>query len=266
MRQACGESFTGKGDPLTNVTPELLNELRPLTDPGELLKTLHDRFGDRMAIGTGGQLTGAVIVALCSEAGFKPRVFTNDTGRLFQETLTLFERVEKKYGLTIERYGPTPSEVEQMVSENGEYLFFDSKEKQELCCRLRKVVPNERALRTVDVWVTGLRADQSPDRRSTPRLEIIERREGGSPRRLLKVAPLVDWTEDRVWDYVRAHEVPVNELMTKQLPGGWRYESLGCVICTTPIGPHEPRRAGRWRWFNQDASKECGLHLPPPRD
>lgn len=219
-----------------------------------------------MAIGTGGQLTGAVIVALCVEAGFKPRVFTNDTGRLFPETLTLFERVEKKYGLTIERYGPSPSDVERMVMEHGEYLFFDSKEKQELCCRLRKVVPNERALQSVDVWVTGLRADQSPDRRATPRLEIIERRDGGSPRLILKVAPLVDWTEERVWDYVRAHDVPVNELMTKQFPGGWRYESLGCVICTTPMGPQEPRRAGRWRWFNQDASKECGLHLPPPRD
>lgn len=247
------------------VTPSLLEELRPLSEPGELLKSLHHRFGDRMAIGTGGQLTGAVIVALCVEAGFIPRVFTNDTGRLFPETLALFHRVEKKYGLTIERFSPTPEEVESMVSENGEFLFFDSKEKQELCCRLRKVVPNERALRTVDIWVTGLRADQSPERRNTPKLEMVEREDSGKKRTLLKVAPLVDWTEARVWDYVRAHDVPVNELMTQPLPGGWRYESLGCVICTTPIGPHEPRRAGRWRWFNQDVSKECGLHLPLPR-
>ena len=247
-----------------SVTPALVGELSALTDPVVLLKTLQDRFGARMAIASAGQLTEAVLVALCANAGFKPRVFTIDTGRLFPETLVHFAELEKKYGLTVERFYPEASAVASMVAEHGEYLFFDSKEKQELCCRLRKVFPNERALRGLDVWVTGLRADQSPLRRGTPRLEIVEREEDGKKRLILKAAPLVDWTEDRVRDYVKSHGVPANELMMKTLPGGWRYESLGCVICTTPIGPNEPRRAGRWRWFNQDASKECGLHLPPP--
>jgi phosphoadenosine phosphosulfate reductase len=80
---------------------------------------------------------------------------------LFPETLALFDAVEKKYGLKIERYYPDPVELKTMIEENGEYLFFDSKEKQELCCRVRKVLPNERVLRTLDVWVTGLTADQS---------------------------------------------------------------------------------------------------------
>lgn len=246
------------------VTPALVDELGSLKDVGALLKTTHGRFGDRMAIGTAGQLTESVIVSLCLEAGFKPRVFTIDTGRLFPETLDHFAQMEKKYGLTIERFLPDPQAVASMVAEQGEYLFFDSKEKQELCCRVRKVFPNERALRSVDVWVTGLRADQSPSRRGTPKLEIVEREEDEKKRLVLKLSPLVDWTEAQVLDYVQTHNVPANELMTRPLPGGWRYESLGCIICTSPIGPHEPRRAGRWRWFNQDASKECGLHLPPP--
>lgn len=246
------------------VSPALVKELRSIAEPTVLLKTLFDRFGDRMAIATAGQLTESVIMALCVEAGFKPRVFTVDTGRLFPETLELFAQTEKKYGLKIERFLPDPQAVAALVSEKGEYLFFDSKENQELCCRLRKVVPNERALRGLDVWVTGLRADQSPSRGATPRMEIVEREEDGNRRSILKVAPLVQWTEAQVTDFVRDHHVPANALMTTPLPGGWRYESLGCVICSTPIGPNEPRRAGRWRWFNQDASKECGLHLPPP--
>lgn len=247
-----------------NVSPALIDELTSLTDPAVLLKTLYDRFGTRFAVGTAGQLTESAIVGLCVEAGFKPRVFTIDTGRLFPETLAHFSEMEKKYGLSIERFYPDSQATDALVLENGEFLFFDSKEKQELCCRIRKVIPNERALRTLDVWVTGLRADQSPSRQRTPKLELVEREEDGQKRFLLKVAPLVDWTEARVVDFVRDHHVPANDLMTKTLPGGWRYESLGCVICTTPIGPHEPRRAGRWRWFNQDAAKECGLHLPPP--
>lgn len=249
---------------MTPVTPALLAELDGFQDPRALLSELHGRFGGRMAIGTSGQRTGSVLIGLCREAGFTPRVFTNDTGRLFPETLAFFEKLEKRFSLTIERFAPDPAAVESMVTAYGEHLFFDSKERQELCCRIRKVVPNEAALRTLDIWVTGLRWDQSPGRARTPRLELLTRDEDGRPRSLLKAAPLADWTEDRVQRYLRDHDIPVHALLEKKLPGGYYYESLGCVLCTTPIGPNEPRRAGRWRWFNgADDKKECGLHLPP---
>lgn len=245
------------------IDAALLDDLAPFTDPQVLLSELHRRFGDRLAVGTSGQLTGTVIVALCAAAGFKPRVFTNDTHRLFPETYALFERVEKKYGVTIERFTPDPAVVEDMVSRYGEHLFFDSKERQELCCRVRKVLPNNAALRTLDVWVTGLRADQSPGRAKTPRLQILPHTEDGRTRPILKVAPLVDWTEERLRAYMKEHDVPVHPLLEQKFPGGYYYESLGCVMCTTPIGPFESRRAGRWRWFNtDDEKKECGLHLP----
>jgi len=251
---------------VATVDAKLLAALEPLADPPTLLKALHEQFGARMAVGTSGQLTGGVILALCARAGFKPRVFTNDTGRLFPETLALFDRLEKKFDLSIERFGPDPDILAEMVSKYGEHLFFDSKERQELCCRVRKVLPNDRALRALDVWVTGLRADQSPGRAQTPRLQIIDHQEDGRTRPILKVAPLVDWTEERLRAASKEFGVPVHALLEKKLPGGYYYESLGCVICTTPIGPSEPRRAGRWRWFNaSDDKKECGLHgdIPP---
>ena len=147
-----------------------------------------------------------------------------------------------------------------MIREQGEFLFFDSKEKQEFCCDLRKVEPNERVLGTLDVWLTGLRADQSKARAGTSRFEIIPH--GPNKRPILKVAALVDWTEERLRKYCEEHQVPVHKLLFWE-KDGWRYESLGCVICTTPIGPYEPRRAGRWRWFNalEGGDKECGLHV-----
>jgi phosphoadenylyl-sulfate reductase (thioredoxin) len=245
---------------MTKINAELLQELETLQDPELLLATLCRLFGDRVALGNSGQLSESVLMAMAAQAGFKLRSYTTDTFRLFQETYQLFEALEEKYGVSVERMMPDPDDLAEMVSKHGEFLFFDSKEKQELCCRIRKVDPNGRALETLDVWITGLRMDQSPGRTAFPRLEMIQHK--GRP--ILKVSPLMDWTEEKTWEYAKRYDVPVNELLKKKLPGGWYYESLGCVICTTPIGPHEPRRAGRWRWFNQgDTKKECGLHGKP---
>jgi phosphoadenosine phosphosulfate reductase len=243
------------------IDQNLIPELDRIQDAQALIREIFKRFGDRAAIGTSGQLTGVVMIDMAIRAGVKPRVFTIDTLRLFPETYELFDAIEKKYALKVERIRPDPVKIEKMVKEDGEYLFFDSKEKQEYCCRLRKVEPNDRVLETLDVWLTGLRSDQSKGRASTPRFETILH--GKNRRPILKVAPLVSWTEKELWDYVKKHEVPVHKLLTWN-QNGWYYESLGCVICTTPIGPNEPRRAGRWRWFNAQNpdDKECGLHVP----
>ena len=241
------------------INDALIAELEKIAEPGPLLAELDRRFPRRMAIGTSGQLTGCALIDIAVKAGIKPRVYTVDSLRLFPETYALFAALEKKYRLTIETYQPDPKPLAAMVREHGEYLFFDSKEKQELCCRIRKVLPNDQALETLDVWVTGLRADQSEARAKTRRFQIVQ--QGRRP--ILKVAPLAAWTEAQVRAYLKANQVPVHPLLEQKLPGGWYYESLGCIICTTPIGPDEPRRAGRWRWFNsQDGSKECGIHLP----
>src|SRR5581483_5592990 len=107
---------------------------------------LHKRFGERMAIGTSGQLTGCALIDLAVKAGLKPRVFTNDTLRLFPETYALFKRLEEHYRIVIERFAPPEHELRRMIEQHGENLFFDSKDKQEYCCYIRKVLPNARAL------------------------------------------------------------------------------------------------------------------------
>ncbi len=243
---------------MPNVDQNLIAELESIQDPQELIRVLFERFGSRAAIGTSGQLTGTVMVDMAARAGVKPRVFTIDTLRLFPETYELFDQVEKKYGIKVEKIQPDPVKLNQMIREHGEYLFFDSKEKQEYCCQLRKVEPNEKVLATLDVWLTGLRADQSKGRSTTPRFNLMTRTD---QKPLLKVAPLVDWTEEKLRKYCEEHQVPVHKLLNYERDG-WRYESLGCILCTTPIGPHEPRRAGRWRWFNalEGHDKECGIH------
>jgi phosphoadenosine phosphosulfate reductase len=251
------------------IDSALIAELEKIKEPQELIHEIFKRFGNRAAIGTSGQLTGVVMVDQAIGSGIKnPRVFTIDTLRLFPETYELFDAIEKKYKIKVEKIGPDPVKIAAMIKENGEYLFFDSKKKQEFCCNLRKVEPNERVLDTLDVWLTGLRADQSKARAKTSRFEIIFHSSGhGKDKRpILKVAPLVEWTEKQLRGYAQENQVPIHKLLDWN-QNGWYYESLGCVICTTPIGPDEPRRAGRWRWFNnspESADKECGIHKVNP--
>jgi phosphoadenosine phosphosulfate reductase len=244
------------------IDTSLVKELEKIAEPAALLAELHRRFGDRMAIATSGQPTDTAIVALAVKAGVqKPRVYTTDTHRLFPETYAYYKTLEQFFAIKIERFMPPEKELSKMVEQHGEFLFFDTRDKQEYCCHVRKVLPNLKALATMDVWVTGLRRDQSAARAELPRLEIIEH--GPEKRPILKVNVLAFWTEKEVSAYLKMHAIPNHPLFEEKLPGGWYYESLGCVMCTTPIGPHEPRRAGRWRWFNAlDDKKECGLHLP----
>ncbi len=221
--------------------------------PEDLLRWAYERHGSRAGIVTSFQNTGCVMIDMASRAAPGLRVLTVDTLRLHQETYDLIAQLEERYGIAIERFQPDPDAVENMVQRHGEYLFFDSKAKQEYCCNIRKVQPNERALGTVDVWITGLRRDQSEYRSNIKKADVIKRGE----RTLLKLCPLADWTEADVWSYIRTHGTPYNSLYDKG------YTSIGCVICTTPTLPGEDKRAGRWRWFNhlEGDNKECGIHM-----
>ena len=245
--------------PLHFITENLCHQINSIDNPREILVSLFKRFEDRAAIVTSGQLSGMILIHLAHEHQFPFRVSTLDTLRLFPETYEFFEKIEKRYDICIERIKPDRQEVELMVTKHGEHLFFDSKQKQNYCCNIRKVKPMQRLLDTLDVWFTGLRRDQSAHREHVPRAEIIDH-EGRS---ILKVSPLVDWNENKVWKFVRENDVPVNPLLKPDAHGAY-FESLGCVICTTRISPEEPKRAGRWRWQNgvsTDNDKECGLHF-----
>ena len=227
--------------------------------PQEILFSLFKRFRERAAIVTSGQLSGMVLIHLAAENQLPFRVCTLDTLRLFPETYAFLEKVESRYGIQIEQIQPDPQEVQQMVAEHGEYLFFDSRAKQEHCCNIRKVRPMQRLLETLDVWITGLRRDQSDARQQLRKAEIIS----SMTHPVLKVNPLLQWTTDEVWQFVRDNDIPVNPLLEADTDGHY-YESLGCIICTTPIKLGEPKRAGRWRWQNAaptaENDKECGLH------
>ncbi len=228
----------------------LLDELNAM-DPEALIAWAYTRHGERAGIITSFQDTGCVMIDMASRIAPGMRVMTIDTQRLHPETYALIEEVERRYGIEVERFQPEPSRLKKMVDQHGLYLFFDTKAKQEFCCQVRKVEPNIRALRTVDVWITGLRRDHSETRGATPKAQFVQEEWGT----IVKLAPLADWDEAQVRAYVAENRVPMNALYDQG------YTSIGCVICSTPTKPWEDKRAGRWRWFNAiDNDKECGIH------
>jgi phosphoadenosine phosphosulfate reductase len=174
------------------------------------------------------------------------RIFTLDTGRLFAETYELLDRTRARYKMPLEVWFPRAEAVQQLMTEKGATSFYESVENRVECCHIRKVEPLDRALKDVRVWITGIRGDQSENRHQMVLVEWAEKR------RLFKFNPLLDWTADDVWTYIREHQVPVNPLHAQG------FVSIGCAPCTRAIEPGEPERAGRWWW--EQSKKECGLH------
>ncbi|HBZ06831.1 MULTISPECIES: phosphoadenylyl-sulfate reductase [Massilia] len=175
-------------------------------------------------------------------------IFSLETGRLHKETLAVLEQVKAHYGYEIALFRPQTDAVDAYVAANGLNAFYDSIEMRRECCRVRKVEPLGRALLGNKAWITGQRRAQSATR-SDLRVE-----EDDPAHFMTKFNPLADWSEEEVWEYIRANDVPYNALHDRGYP------SIGCEPCTRAIQPGEDVRAGRWWWENPE-SKECGLHV-----
>lgn len=174
------------------------------------------------------------------------KVFTIDTGRLFPEVYDLIDRTEARYKNRIDVFFPSAPAVEQFVATHGINSFYESVDNRKACCHVRKVEPLGRALAGASVWITGLRAGQSDNRKNMPVLEWDEAKQ------LYKFNPLINWSLDEVLGYIHRFNVPYNPLHDKG------FISIGCAPCTRAIEPGEDARAGRWWW--ETSHKECGLH------
>lgn len=175
------------------------------------------------------------------------KIFTLDTGRLFNEHYELLEKTNARYRTNIQVYFPETADVEKYVNEKGVNAFYESVDNRKECCFIRKVKPLNRALQGTKVWITGLRAEQSENRKGMKMLEWDDARQ------LYKFNPLIHWSYDQMIDYIKANNIPYNPLHDKG------FISIGCAPCTRAIESGEDARAGRWWW--EVSHKECGLHV-----
>jgi phosphoadenosine phosphosulfate reductase len=191
-----------------------------------------------------------VLIDMIAEQAPQFPVATIDTGRLPEETYAVMEAVKERYGLIIQDWFPDKQAVEQMVNDKGPNLFYRSIDNRKLCCNVRKVQVLNRILAGKRAWVSGLRRSQGQTRAST---ELIEY---DAARDLFKIHPLVEWSQDDVWAWIKSRNVPYNALHDAGYP------SIGCAPCTRAITAGEDERAGRW-WWEAPENKECGLHVDP---
>jgi phosphoadenosine phosphosulfate reductase len=234
---------------MSKFTAEQIQQLNEnLKTPQEVLKWSLDNLHPRIALASSFGAEDVVVIDMMMKINPKARIFTLDTGRLNQETYDVMDEIRKKYNTNIEVMFPDQNETEQMVRVNGMNLFYDSIGNRKLCCGIRKVHPLNRMLATLDGWITGLRADQTEIRLKSNRIEIDEQHDG-----IIKINPIIEWTWEQTWDYIKKNNIPYNKLHDKGFP------SIGCEPCTRAIKPGEPLRAGRW-WWESDSQKECGLH------
>jgi len=210
--------------------------------PPEIVAAALDLFGNRITVASSFGLEDVALIHMATGVAAGPvDVFCLDTDVLFPETYALMHRLRDTYPIMLRRVVPRLTLAEQAAS-HGEDLWTRD---PDLCCSLRKVEPLKRALLGYDAWVTGIRRAQGATRQGAMPLEQ-DMRHG-----LCKVNPLVRWSDEELWAYVRSEGVPYNPLHERGYP------SIGCIHCTRAVAPGEDPRAGRWAGF---AKTECGLH------
>jgi phosphoadenosine phosphosulfate reductase len=217
-------------------------------DPETILKWSIETYHPRLSLACSFGAEDMVLVDMLSKIAPRAKVFSLDTGRLPPETYELMATVQRKYhNLDLQILYPQTEAVQNMVQSKGINLFYDSVENRKLCCHVRKVEPLQRALAGLDAWITGIRRDQTANRST---MQVVE---WDGANNLVKINPLINWSWEQVWRYIRQNFVPYNALHDRNYP------SIGCAPCTRAVQAGEDPRAGRWWW--EQGNQECGLHV-----
>lgn len=225
----------------------LLREKITGLDPVSAIRFLAQEFEGKIVFSTSFGWEDQAISHMIFANDLPVKVFTLETGRLFPETYYTWNRTLETYGKPIHAYYPNAELLEEMVNKKGPNSFYESVENRQECCGIRKIEPLKRALAGQSIWITGIRAEQSPNRHNMHSIEW------DAVNGLIKFHAIFDWTLEEVKDYIRQYNIPYNPLHDKGFP------SIGCAPCTRAVRDGEDFRAGRW-WWEDQSKKECGLH------
>lgn len=232
---------------LKNDLSELLYQIGGLKDI-EFLRLLADKYPGQVTFSTSFSYEDQAITHQILSNQLLIKIFTLDTGRLFAETYSVWSSTNAMYNTQIKAYYPNQDLLQDFVAVKGPNSFYESVDNRKQCCFIRKVEPLQRALKGNAIWITGLRAEHSGDRKDLPQLEWDESNQ------VIKYHPILHWTTEDVKKFISENRIPYNPLHDKG------FVSIGCAPCTRAVRPGEDFRAGRW-WWEDASKKECGLHV-----
>lgn len=233
-------------DPQSEI--QRISQLAQGADIAQHLRNIAAQYPGEVIFSTSFSWEDQVISHIIFSGNIDIQVFTLDTGRMFPETYSTWSRTLEKYNQPITAYYPDAFSLQNFIAENGPNSFYESVENRKQCCHIRKVEPLQRALKGKKVWITGIRAEHSPNRHDMQQVEW----DGSN--NVVKYHPILHWTTDETIAFVNKNNIPYNPLHEKG------FVSIGCAPCTRAIRPGEDFRAGRW-WWEDASKKECGLHV-----
>lgn len=222
-----------------HVQEKLNHELKDFMD---VIKWAYQVYEDKIVYSCSFGAEGIVLIDLIAKVNPLAKIVFLDTDLHFKETYSLIEKMKQRYPkLNIKLLKPSLS-LEQQANKYGDKLW---ERNPSLCCHTRKIKPLEQELSSVDAWFSGLRREQSISRKKT---EYINK---DNKFKSIKICPLIHWTWDDIWGYIKLNNLPYNELHDNNYP------SIGCEMCTLQVFSGADARSGRWANFEK---KECGLH------
>ena len=219
---------------------ETLNQEFESADPHEILAWAVENFPDTLAMSSSFQTQSIPLLHIVKEIAPKMPIYFLDTGMHFWDTLFFREHIGQIWDLNIIDLRPDEKWRTVLRHFGSDLPQTDPN----LCCYIRKVQPMQKAMDGLNAWITGIRRDQTENRAYA---KILETKRDG----LLRIAPLLNWSAQQVWDYIAKHDLPTHPLPYSQYP------SIGCKPCTRAIQRGENERAGRWEGKGKT---ECGLH------
>lgn len=227
---------------ITLEASEMLVRTAELSAVEFLTTILRDEFKDEICVVSSFGAESAVLLHMVAQIDPTTPVIFLNTGKLFGETLRYRDRLQTLLGLTdVRSIGPHPIDLAE--KDSNEDLW---QKNNDLCCHIRKFLPQQRALKGYKALLTGRKRFQTTQRSSMQRIEIDDEAAAR-----FRVNPIADFTLDDLQAYLETHKLPKHPLVKDG------YLSIGCMPCTDKVIEGNDYRSGRW---SEQEKEECGMH------
>lgn len=240
-----GNSVTDRevlAENLTHQAMDVLSRTAELSAIDFLTTMLQHEFKDEICVVSSFGAESAVLLHMVAQIDPTTPVIFLNTGKLFGETLRYRDRLQTLLGLTdVRSIGPHPTDLAE--KDSNEDLW---QKNNDMCCHIRKNLPQERALKGFKAVLTGRKRFQTSQRGSMQRIEIDDEAAAR-----LRINPLADFTLEDLQAYLETHNLPKHPLVKDG------YLSIGCMPCTDKVKEGDDYRSGRW---SEQDKEECGMH------